>query len=430
MVDPLEEFQRKQSIRITRDIIGQSEEHEQRMQAASQKLWENAHKHLVALLRFLDQDYDESCEKANRPLESFSDDDLAYLIQVRLHAVRRDSSKQGIQDEAIDVKNALNELSQRYGELEQALLTVEEKNKKLLDEKSALEVHLSALRQIQAPIEEQPQTVPVQTNAQDGISVPDWITAWRKTKLFEKTSTAIILMGETGVALRPSLIKQMAARLSLSGENKGLDEAVNWLMRPEDSLFPALAEEIVGLCEQGSSAGGNLPTVLRLTEAGKNAYQLLTGKVALESRFDSLLKRHASPEHTILNIQVLEVLVEEGYQIRGQAQSIQLPDGSYIPDIVAVDPRTGEMIFIEVERDVHKDKISRKQKWMRAYEASNGNVYVFCDNLACQRAVQAEINLALEGLAYRSYLTNLHGIWNGKRSVKDKSIWLSQKQSR
>ena len=57
------------------------------MHTNSQNLWENAHKQLVALLRFLDQDYDESCEKANHSLESFSDDDLAYLIHVRLRAI-------------------------------------------------------------------------------------------------------------------------------------------------------------------------------------------------------------------------------------------------------------------------------------------------------------------------------------------------------
>lgn len=45
MVDlTLEEFQRNQSTRISREIIGQSEEHEKKMQANAQKLWENAHK--------------------------------------------------------------------------------------------------------------------------------------------------------------------------------------------------------------------------------------------------------------------------------------------------------------------------------------------------------------------------------------------------
>jgi hypothetical protein len=48
----LEEFQRNQSVRISRDIIGQSEEHEQKMQTNWQKTWETAHQHLVKLLRF------------------------------------------------------------------------------------------------------------------------------------------------------------------------------------------------------------------------------------------------------------------------------------------------------------------------------------------------------------------------------------------
>jgi hypothetical protein len=65
---------------------------------------------------------------------------------------------------------------------------------------------------------------------------------------------------------------------------------------------------------------------------------------------------------------------------------------------------------------------------MKFYEASNGNLYVFCDNLNCQRTIQGEINLALGGLAYNSYLTNLHGIRNGKRAEKDGSIWFSQRR--
>ena len=119
--------------------------------------------------------------------------------------------------------------------------------------------------------------------------------------------------------------------------------------------------------------------------------------------------------------------MEEGYQLRGQAQEIQLANGeTFIPDIIAADPKSGEVIFIEVERDVHKDQMARKQKWMKLYEASNGNLYVFCDNLKCQRAIQGEINIALGGLVYNSFLTNLHGLRKEKRSEKDGSIWLSQ----
>ncbi len=432
MVDfTLEEFQRNQSIRISRDIIGQSEEHEQKMQTNAQKSWENAHKQLVALLRFLDQDYDESCEKATRPLESFSDDDLAYLIHVRLRAMQGDASKKAKPNEIIEVKRSLQELSQKYANLEQSFLAIQEMNKKLLAEKSALEAHLSALRQVQKDVVSLDIQSPnlVTDNPGTLTTIPDWIKTWKESKTFEKTSTAILVMGEMGIALRPTIIRLIAKRLSLSAANKNLDEALNWLMTTEDKSSPILIEQIGGVLEQGSSSGGNQPAVLHLTQDGQVAFQVLSGKPPKENEFDMLIKHHSSPEHTILNIQAGEILVDEGYQIRGRAQSIDLSNGeTYIPDIVAVDPKSGEVIFIEVERDVSKDQVSRKQKWMKFYEASNGNLYVFCDNLNCQRTIQGEINLALGGLAYNSFLTNLHGIRNGKRAEKDRSIWFSQRR--
>lgn len=432
MVDfTLEEFQRNQSIRISRDIIGQSEEHEQKMQTNAQKLWENAHKQLVALLRFLDQDYDESCEKATRPLESFSDDDLAYLIHVRLRAMQGNASIKKMPDEAIQLKHSLKELSQKYADLEQTLLAAQDLNKKLLAEKSALEAHLSALRQVQKDVVSLDIQSPnlVTDNPGTLTTIPDWIKTWKESKAFEKTSTAILVMGEMGIALRPTIVKVMAKRLSLSLANKNLDEALNWLMTTVDKSCPILIEQIGGVLEQGSSSGGNQPAVLHLTQEGLVAYQALSGKPPKENEFDMLLRHHSSPEHTILNIQAGEILVDEGYQIRGRAQSINLSNGeTYIPDIVAVDPKTGEVIFVEVERDVNKDQISRKQKWMKVYEASNGNLFVFCDNLNCQRALQGEINLALGGLVYNSFLTNLHGLRNGKRAEKDGSIWFSQRR--
>ena len=433
MVDlTLEEFQRNQSIRISRDIIGQSEEHEQKMQTNSQKLWGNAHKQLVALLRFLDQDYDESCEKTNRPLESFSDDDLAYLIHVRLRAMQGDASKKAKPNEIIEVKRNLQELSQKYANLEQSILATQEMNKKLLAEKSALEAHLSALRQVQKNVVSPDIQSPnlVTGNPGTHTTIPDWIKTWKESKTFEKTSTAILVMGEKGKALRPSIIKMMATRLSLLFDNNNLDSIVSRLLTEEEGQHPILIEKIEGMPGQGSSSGGVTPDVLRLNSDGIIAYQVLSGHVAEENEYDRLLRHHSSPEHTLLNIQAAETLQEAGYIIKGQAQEINLADGgTFLPDIIAVNRGTGELIFIEVERDVHKDQMARKQKWMNLHEASNGNLYVFCDNLTCQRAIQGEINLALGGLKFNSNLTNLHGLRNGKRSEKDGGIWLSKKRS-
>jgi hypothetical protein len=427
----LEEFQRNQSVRISRDIIGQSEEHEQKMQTNWQKLWETAHQHLVTLLRFLDKDYDEACEKSNHPLDKFTDDDLAYLVHIRIRAILDGQKKKDNPGEIAEIRNQLKELTQKYAELEQVKANLLETNKKMQAENVGLSSHLSALRQAQKEVSQ--PTIPETRSCAESsvlqgnsISLPTWIKSWQESKGFEKSSMAILIMGDTGKALRPSIAKVMAKRLSLSTDNNSLDEAVSRLLTQEENLHPILIEKIEGIPEQGSSSGGNNPDVLRLTEDGKVVYQSLTGKPPKENEYEWLIRRHSSSEHTILNIQAAEILVDAGYLIKGQAQEIQLSNGgTFIPDITAIDQSTGELVFVEVERDVHKDQMARKQKWMNLYEASNGNLYVFCDNLTGQRAIQGEINLALGGLIYNSFLTNLHGLRNGKRSEKDGGIWLS-----
>lgn len=431
----LEEFQRNQSIRISRDIIGQSEEQEQKMQSNLQKLWENAHKQLIALLSYLDQDYDESLEKASRPLGSFSDEDLAYLIHVRLRVMQDQLNRKDSPSEVDQLSRQLKEISQKFSDLERVNGELLENNKRIQAENASLNAHLFALQQAQKIT---PNQVKLETKSNDNLvvndensySIPDWMNAWRDTKAFERTASVLLVMGDTGKALRPSITNEMAKRLSLSADNNSLDDAISRLMSDEGEVRPILIERIEGISDQGSSSGGISPDVLRLTKNGEVAYRVLSGQVAKENQYDRLIRCHSSAEHTILNIQAAEVLEENGYQIKGQAIEIQLNNGStFIPDIVVIESSTGELIFVEVERDAHKDQTTRKQKWINLYEASNGNLYVFCDNLTCQRTVQSEINIALNGLAYNSFLTNLHGLRNGKRSEKD-GIWLSVKRNK
>ena len=85
----------------------------------------------------------------------------------------------------------------------------------------------------------------------------------------------------------------------------------------------------------------------------------------------------------------------------------------FIPDLVAVDQDSGEMIFVEVERDANKDRGSRVRKWKNVLSATNGNIYVVCDNISCERSIQAEINQALGDARFNSHLTNLNSLRKG-----------------
>ena len=423
----LEEYQRRSGNQISQDMIGQCARQEQRVRTGVEKQWQTAHKHLVVLLRLLDQDFDEACEKSNTSLETFSDDELARLIQGRLRIYSGVRAKNQEINEIPSLRDEVRDLRELNNKLTEDLSRSQEVIQKLRADFTALEVHLSVFQQIQGnkPREDPPENT--DKDFANTIILPDWFKTWQASRNFEKSSMAILIMGDTGLALRPSIIKQMSKRLSVSETDINLDEAIYWLMHPEEYLFPILVQEIAGITTGDSSAGGNQPAVLQLTADGQMAYQCLAGKTPKENQYEKLIKSHSSPEQTILNLQAVEILADEGYQIRSQAQAIQLSNGeTYIPDILAVDPKTGEFIFIEVERDVHKDLVSRKLKWMKLFEASLGNLYVLCDNLNCQRAIQGEINLALNGLSFRSFLTNLHGLRTGKRSEKDGSIWLSQ----
>lgn len=451
------EFQKDQAQQISRQVIRQCEEREQKMQASWQRQWDTAHGHLVAILRLLDQDFDEACEKTAHPLDKYNDDDLSYLVQVRIRALKSTLASHRKDNDTATLRNQLENINEKYQQLSHAHSSLQDENKQLDDQLTNLKAHLAALRQAQKDVLVQPQNTALMNPslaAQETEKVlPEWMKGWRSSKTYDRTSLAVLVMGETGKTLRPSIIKMMASKLSLSPDNNSLDGAISRIMvgipkevdetqkdkyqseiRNEpgnDNVALGLIEEIDGISTLGSSAGGNYPDVLRLTAKGRLAYQLLTGLEPKDSEYEQLLRFHSTPEHTILNIQAAEMLEEEGYQIQGRVQEIRLSNGgSFIPDITAVDRKTGEMIFVEVERDVHKDQGTRKQKWINLYEASNGNLYVFCDNLNCQRLIQGEINLALAGLAFNSFLTNLHGLRNGKRSEKDGSIWLSMKRGK
>jgi hypothetical protein len=433
----LADRQGEQAERISAEIVRQSLEHQMILQENAERKWQKCHHYLVELLRSLDSDYYDACQKSGRSPDQFADDNLHQLIDMRIRVLQKNLIQSTRPDNSEELQEQLKESIrelQKAGEEEQRLSGV---IGQLQEENQRLITHLQAVKQVKREpdiattknMEPRNEAAVNPKVVQPNNIEPDWMRSWRGGRAFSKEAEAVILMGTTGKSLRPTIVDLLAKELSLAPTNSSLSEAISRLLSidAEGGLIELLDDFI----RQGASTGGNHPDVLRLTERGRMAYTFLTGKQPQESEYDRLLRKHKSPEHTVLNIQAAEALAEYGgYEILEQAPDIQLPDGSvFIPDLVAMDKRTGEMIFVEVERDVAKDRTVRKRKWRNVMEASNGNIYVFCDNIGCERSIQTEINRSLEEAKFNSHLTNLNSLRKGKRAP-DGGIWLSVRKMR
>jgi hypothetical protein len=124
----------------------------------------------------------------------------------------------------------------------------------------------------------------------------------------------------------------------------------------------------------------------------------------------------------------MDILEEVGdCTILVQNPTLKMPDGSqFIPDIVARKNGTDEAIYIEVERGARKDTTYRAQKWNNLCTASAGKIYVICDTKNTVKSTLSEMNSALSGRAYHSFLTDLEELQDKKRG-KDGSMWIYQR---
>lgn len=122
-------------------------------------------------------------------------------------------------------------------------------------------------------------------------------------------------------------------------------------------------------------------------------------------------------------------LREAGYQTTLTLPDMNLSDGGqFKPDLVLIDEQ-GAIHFVEVERDTDKNIEQRQAKWRNFYKASDGKLFVVCDNRSCMRNIRSEINYCLGNKPVVISLTDLADLQAGKRGDSD-SIWLEQRRKR
>ncbi|HNR03064.1 MAG TPA: hypothetical protein PKK59_11065 [Anaerolineaceae bacterium] len=417
--------QRQQSNRISQAMAEQRETQERRMLEITQEKWQRAHGHLVDLVRRLDPEYGDASEKGNLRLAQLSDDDLAHRIHMRLRLLF--AAKREIPDIR---RQVCLQVDQQCGELEARGAALAEENCVFQEENNSLNPQRLPSCEPQSLARAVPSE-PIQAGSrcrpEEGFEPTGGSMGWASGEVHTQAQAALCVMGETGMVLRSSILRETANRLNLSPESKELPEALERLLHTEGEGSPAFVSRIdVGNGQEDQSGD---QVILRLTETGKSAYLGSSGKTAVENAYDRLVRLYDSAEEALLILRSVEVLEAAGYRIKGFAQEIYLNDRKLVADIEAVDPSSGEVLLIVVERDSRAKSFGRKQKWVNLWEAANGKVYVICEDVACQRGVQNEINIALRGLRFSSFLTNLQRLDGGQRS-EGGGIWLSGKQAR
>lgn len=402
--DALSQQQAQQANLLAGAYLDQIEkEHSARMQDL-QHSYAIAHSGLVSFLTLLDPGYIDEWIKGGKTLAQL-DDRLVQMRVTDLLKQLREKSFASASETNTELQKRILEIQNQNYILQDALAKAKQRIEALEQENHGLQAQNSVKQQVEQLVQKEQRTSDetAVSPVMQGMAEPPWMAEWRQRTTFERDSTLLTVIGETGVSRRPKVIQLAAVRMGVKPDNSAIADAIHRIKKR------GLIERLELFEKRGSETGGVLPYLYRLTEQGRQAYWLLSGKNALECEFDVLMKRHKSPEHTLLNMKVREFLEDhQVYQILLEAATLVLPDGhKFEPDITARDVSTGKLIYIEVEREANKDTQTRIQKWQNFYTASHGNIRVICDKPGFMRKLASEINFALSGQQFSTYISNI-----------------------
>jgi len=392
-----------------------------------QHLYAIAHSGLVSFLTLLEPEFIEKWTKSGKSLSQL-DDRFAQMRVTELLKGLREKAAQPVKGSDDEPHKRVIELEAQIVDLQNGLERTRLKIKALEQENQNLLTQTVVQQQVQRLANENAPVLPTTPGVaaispfDQGMTEPAWMVEWRKKKTFDRDVVLLSLIGETGISRRPKIVRLAAERLGLKPDNSAIVDALN---RIENR---GLIERLDLFEKRGAETGGVLPYLYRLTDQGRQAFWLLSGKNASECEFDFLLRRHKTPEHTLLNMKVREFLEEhQVFQVLLESAPLTLPDGhKFEPDITAKDLVTGELIYIEVERETNKDAESRVQKWQSLFAASNGNIRVICDKASFMRKLTSEINFALSGLHFATYISNMEEI---EQALASKGhIWIMERR--
>jgi len=356
-----------------------------------------AHKALQDLVNQADSQWVEHNTSPATRLETFPADVLAQVVQQQLLALKSAEPQKAPKPDAT---------SAAAGQVA-APSPFEAELARLRTENEQLKRDLQEVRSQPPPEPQQPNAGPP---AQPPL--PNYLTDWLAEQTGQGEATVLQIIGETGLARKQDILQAVMQRTDFSEST--IIRHLERLSKREMILLQASTG--------GSKTGGHPPQIVTLAPLGQVTATLLIGHRPATSEWAER-PAHRTDPHALLIIRAIRYLEQGGYQVVRQSERIELPGPQgrvFLPDITAQNNQG--IIYVEVERDVRKDAV-RKNKWLNFYEASRGNLHVFCETRKLQSTIISEINQAIGTRNFDTHITNLEELDAGERGVKG-SLWL------
>ncbi len=209
-------------------------------------------------------------------------------------------------------------------------------------------------------------------------AVPVRISGKSKLNLSKAAIAALRVLGSTGACLRSVVIDTLISDGTISGENSRMFR---------DLSNAGLLEEL----KPRQDIPGNTPYLIRLTEAGMQAYQRYFNRPAVLPKLDELLRRHKGLSHVFLNLRTADIFEQRfGYIVDRLPQAVQVDGHQIAPDLAMT--RGEKTIYVEVERTTKKSE-AFAQKINNMMLLNGDNLYFVVPDTPIQSSIVSQASI-------------------------------------
>jgi hypothetical protein len=360
---------------ITKSVFNDLLETQIRLREEAEGRWQTARRFILEVTGYVASEWLFEKQTSGTDLDRIPLETLISVVREHIPRLVAQTASAPVQVADPDLRKKYQRLEEKFRQAEVLIANLQGENRNLAD----------LARQ---QIEREQKNKSTQTQASETVPMPDlsilpdFYVEWTREKFFKRESYTLCLMGETGLARAPKVKEAIVEYFQMGDRSKSAEDTVKSLLRK-------------GFVTDYSTEGGlrgRPPDVLELTLLGQVAYLFLTGKKPVESEF-AIKKDHKTDAHTRLNLSAQDWLVKAGYEILEHAPAIQTAGYIFNPDMVV--SRNNKTLYIEVERESSKGHQDRDAKWRNFFHFTDGQMYIFCENLKAQRTIIREVNSAL-----------------------------------